>query len=357
MESHGPYKNGRAAFVSLSGNRCCGTIRDMLGGEIVRKRFLSGVIAVALCLFFVSLAGHASASALLVGHQESATTLDGPDYDWWYGCSATSAGMMMGYYDQKGYGGLSYKNLVKGGVAESSTYGAGPYLANDAIASQGHIDDFYSGGDGSGGGTHYGVAGDDVDEPWHEFDSLADFMGTSQDAYGNSNGMTTFWNYGDGSRLYAAEIYAAGASYYDSSGMFGMWEYFNYAGYGSGTPENYNFFNQYILGYSSATQGFSFADYMAEIDAGRVVMVHIEGHSMFGYGYDVETGEIIFHDTWNEGEHRMLWGGAYSGMDLYGVTCFTPTGGDDAMVPLPGAVWLLGSGILALVGLRKKSQN
>ena len=307
---------------------------------MARKRFLNGVVAAALSLFIVL-----SASPAL----SSAVTLNAPDYDWWYGCSPTVAGMMMGYYDIYGYGGLRYDNLVPGGTAEMSTYGSGPYLANDAIASQGHIDDFYSDG--------YEASGDDVPPPWHEFNSLADFMGTSQVAYGNPNGFTSFWNYKlDGSRLYAADIYALGPSYYESSGMFGMWEYFDYAGYGSGNPGNYNFFNQYILGYVSDTQGFSFADYQAEIDAGRVVMIQVEGHSMLGYGYDLATGEIILHDTWTPGEHRMPWGGSYEGMELFGVTCFIPTGGE-AVVPIPGAVWLLGSGIFLLVGLRRKYRN
>ena len=69
------------------------------------------------------------------------------DYSWWYGCSPTSAGMIMGFYDRNGYDGLSYSNLVPGGVAEATTYGGLPsYLASAAIASAGNIADFYSGG-------------------------------------------------------------------------------------------------------------------------------------------------------------------------------------------------------------------
>lgn len=279
-------------------------------------------------------------------HTEGApmTLNNAPDYDWWYGCSATSAGMMMGYYDINGYNGLLYQDLVPGGQAESSTFGSGPYIANNAIASSGHIADFYSGG--------YGASGDDVAPPFHTFDSLADFMGTSQDSVGNSNGATTFWNYTDGSPLYASDIYGYGSSFYDASGMFGMWEYFDYSGYGSGNPSNYNFFNQYIDTLGRA-DGFSFQDYMAEIDAGRVVMIHVEGHSMFGYGYDDDGSQTIYlHDTWSQGEHSMTWGGSYSGMEHYAVTCFTPTGGSP--VPIPAAAWLLGSGLLELVVVRKK---
>jgi hypothetical protein len=295
---------------------------------------------------------HTVNGKLLALHREGVTLNNAPDYDWWHGCSPTSAGMMMGYYDINGYGSLYYNNLVPGGPAELSTYGSGPYIAKDAIASSGHISDFYSGG--------YGASGDDVVPPFHSFDSLADFMGTSQDLTGNqygpnTNGSTMFWNYMDGSRLYASNIFDLGPDCYNISGMFGMWEYVDYTGYGSGDPD-YNFFNQYIKGQGSDPGlGFTFADYMAEIDAGRVVMIHVEGqeegHSMFGYGYDVDTGEIILHDTWNEGEHSMLWGGSYSGMDLYAVTCFTPTGGE---VPIPGALWLLESGLIMVAVWKRR---
>ena len=74
---------------------------------------------VVLILAFVTLGcwGVLSAGADELGfyQQGGIAKLEGPAYDWWYGCSPTSAGMMMGYYDRNGYGGLSYANLVRGG--------------------------------------------------------------------------------------------------------------------------------------------------------------------------------------------------------------------------------------------------
>lgn len=272
------------------------------------------------------------------------TLPNSPAYDWWYGCSPTSVGMMLGHYDINGYNGLTYDNLVPGGTAELNSWAGGSPLANAIIASPGHIADFYSGG--------YLASGDDVAPPHHSFNSLADFMGTSQDSVSSVNGSTWFYNFVDGSKLYAENVPGYGIT--DASGMYGIGEYIAYAGYGTAANGLYN---QYIdtLG---LTYGFSFGDYMAEIDAGRNVIIHIEGHSMFGYGYDAATTEVIFHDTWDQFEHRMTWGGSYSGMGHRGVTVMELTGGDEPIVPETAslAVWsLLGMMSLVIVRRRRKA--
>ena len=295
----------------------------------------------------------------LTSHLQGGVLPNSPDYEWWYGCSPTSAGMIMGYYDRNGYGGYSYDNLVPGGVAELSNYSNPVAIVNQAIASTGHQYDFYNAsayGDNTGGGpgSGYGESGDDLSAPWHTFDSLADFMGTSQDAVGSSNGSTWFYFYANGKRLYASEMSGTGDE--DKSGMYGLWEYEQYAGYGDGPVADQMIYNQYIYGHNSNTVGFTWADYTAEIDAGRPVMIHVEGHSMFGYGYDADTDEIILHDTWSEGEHRMAWGGSYpysptSSLQHYGVTVFEPT-----IIPVPGAV-LLGAMGLGMVGWMKRRKQ
>ncbi len=268
-----------------------------------------------------------------------------PDYDWWYGCSPTSAGMVMGYYDRNGYGGLYYNNLVPGGTAEISSHGNPSAIVNNIIASTGHQYDFYSAsiyGYNTGGSTGKGylVSGDDVSAPFHSFNCLADFMGTSQDSASNVNGSTRFNFYTSGNPLHDYNAEALGI--WDIDGMYGIGEYVSYAGYGVS-----NLYTQLIpggLGYA-APFGFTWEQYMAEIDAGRTVMLHVEGHSMFGYGYDVTGKTVYLYDTWNPGQDTMTWGGVYSGMGMWGVTVMELTGG--ALVPVPGAVLLgmLGLGI------------
>jgi len=82
---------------------------------------------------------------------------------------------------------------------------------------------------------------------------------------------------------------------------------------------------------------------MAEIDAGRPVMIQVSGHSMFGYGYG-ENSTVYLYDTWTPGPHTMTWGGSYSGLMHYGVMVLTP-------VPVPAAV-LLGILGLSVVGIK-----
>jgi hypothetical protein len=281
---------------------------------------------------------------------EGAVLSNAPAYEWWYGCSPTTAGMMMGYYDINGYGGLRYDNLVPGGTAELNTFGNSGALANQIIASSGHITDFYGGETPSGG---YGKSGDDLPAPYHSIDSLADFMGTSQDALGNSNGSTRFYNFVDGSRLYYNYMPfigvdpSYGASYADLCGMYGMYEYVTQAGYSVNTL--YNQFTDNM----GRTYGFSLADYQNEIDHGRVVMLQVTGHTMFGYGYDGDT--IYFHDTWDANPHTMTWGTSYAGMGLYGVTVLELTGGTP--VPEPGVMILLGAGLMSYACYRRKNNR
>ena len=114
--------------------------------------------------------------------------------------------------------------------------------------------------------------------------------------------------------------------------MYGVGEYINYSGY------------SFASLYTQATDnlgldyGFSFEDYQNEIDAGRGVLIHVEGHTMAGIGYD-EFGNIVLYDTWSTGPHTMAWGGAYDGLGLWGVTVFELAGGEQIIqsVPAPGA--------------------
>ena len=249
-----------------------------------------------------------------------------PAFTWCYGCSATSAAMIMGHYDNNGYPDM-YAGPTNGGLCPmnneiywghtfypSVTCGECPLSAThegiDGRTIDGHADDYW---------IDYGDPGPDpyIIYGWPEHipgDCTADYMGTNQSKYNCSDGVTYFFFYPDGSPLYDY----TGSEPTNRDGCHGMKLFVNSRGY----PVTSNF-SQLIYPnpvYTGITHGFTFDDFKNEIDAGRPVMIQIEGHSMVGYGYDDSSYTIYIHNTWDNSDHSMIWGGKYSGMRHYGVT-------------------------------------
>ena len=67
--------------------------------------------------------------------------------------------------------------------------------------------------------------------------------------------------------------------------------------------------------------GFSYAQFRAEIDAGRPVMLNLNGHTIVGVGYN-DPSTVYIHDTWHQDgtNQSMTWGGSFGGMDLLSVS-------------------------------------
>jgi len=256
--------------------------------------------------------------------QMGINTLSGvPTFDWSYGCSATSAAMLFGYYDRTGYSNM-YTGPTNGGVCplDNSTWGqtwwvdewysecplSATHNGIDGRTTRGHVDDYW---------IDYLDPGPDpwIVNGWAEHthgDCTGDFMGTNQSAFGNTDGSTTFYYWTEGAPFDDFELLEPS----ERDGCYGMKLFAESRGYSVVAS-----FNQYIYGYNGNTLGFTFDQYTDEIDAGRPVLIHIEGHTMLGYGYDT-TGNIVYiHDTWDHSNHQMTWGGTY-GDDLqhYGVS-------------------------------------
>lgn len=318
-------------------------------------------VVMVVSMASVSLATPTLEPGNLSALNQAALVSGATDYDWWYGCSPTSVGMILGMYDRQGYLGASYANLAAGLAESREDTGAASPVAAAMIASSGHISDFYSGG--------YGASGDDVVPATHAFDCLADFMGTSQDIAGNAsynmtNGTTSFWYYTDGSPLSYLDIVVLNTMFPDMylmerSGEYGIYEYLAYCGYGS---QVVNIYNQYIAE-MDYTYGFTFEDYMAQIDAGRPVVIQLSGHTVVGWGYDASTigttQTIYIDDTWGAGTQTMSWGGSYAGLEHYGVTVIELAGGDPAgnvTVPEPATMALFGIAIAGGAWLRRRKR-
>ena len=250
-----------------------------------------------------------------------------PAFDWSYGCSATSAAMLFGQYDNTGYPNM-YAGPTNGGVCPmtNSVWGSGecPLSAThqgyDGLATKGHVDDYWYAYD-SIVDPYYG------NWPEHGYaDCTADYMGTNQYYnWQNTDGSTTFIYYTSGAPTYDYTL-CEGWIPPLRDGCHGVRlfvESRSYNVYHDGT--NYQNYNQYIHEYKPL--GFTFDQFQAEIDAGRPVLIHVTGHTMLGYGYNTAGNIVYIHDTWDHSDHQMTWGGTYSGNLHKGVTVIHLTGG------------------------------
>lgn len=253
-----------------------------------------------------------------------------PAYNWSFGCTATSAAMLAGYYDRNGYANV-YTGPTGGGVAplDNSVYGTvtingevrnqTPLSATrnglDGRTTRGHVDDYWV------------VYGDTDGDPWygnwteHTYGSCtADYMKTNQWYHDieNTDGSTHLYSFDTATPL-TAEVMEE-YNIHNLDGAYGMKLFFESRGYVVDT-----LYTQKID--SVVAGGFSFAQYMAEIDAGHPVMINVTGHTMLGVGYDSTSNTIYLHDTWDYSTHTMTWGDYYSGMLQLSVSVIHISGG------------------------------
>ena len=267
---------------------------------------------------------------IVIDFPKSSRTLQVPTSTWTYGCSATSAGMLFGFYDRNGYPNM-YTGPANGGVAPMTDLGQGistpitgacSIIATqngfDGRTTRGHVDDYW---------VSYLSGGPD---PWwvghwteHTWSSCtADYMGTNQWKWdynsngasdSNVDGATTFFFNNNASPLYD---YIPPASYGlpQTELCHGMRLFAESQGY----TVTANYTQKIDAQYAG---GFSFAQFKQEIDAGRPVLIQVVGHTMVGVGYDDAVANTVYlNDTWDNSVHQMTWGGSYSGMQHVAVT-------------------------------------
>ena len=221
----------------------------------------------------------------------------------------------MGYYDNQGYPNM-YSGPANGGVCpmNNDTYwgdGESPlcatHIGNDGRVIRGHVEDYWIAVNNAGPDPY-------IVNGWIEHtqgDCTADFMGTSQSKFSKIDGATSFYMDASGNPLPDYTSCEPG----DRDGCHGMKLFVNSRGYTVSAN-----FSQYIHGYNGKTRGFTYSDFKAEIDAGRPVMIQLVGHAMIGYGYNDSGNTIYVHNTWDNSDHSMTWGGLYEGMQHTGVT-------------------------------------
>jgi hypothetical protein len=266
---------------------------------------------------------------------------DFPSFNWVFGCSAVSGAMIAGYYDRGAYPNM-YTGPTNGGVmpltdTSWSTWsdGVDPYPNNPLIAShlgvdglavRGSIDDYWV-QYGSSAADPY-ITGSWTQHTWGS--AIGDFMKTSQSAYSNTDGSTTFYTWtGSSDLLTCSQMVDEGID--DEDGTYGRKLFYEARGYTVTDCYNQNTDN-------NVAGGFSLANFQAEINAGHAVMLNLEGHTIVGYGYDGST--IYIRDTWDNNPantYTMPWGGSYEGMTLLSVSVvnLAPVIPDTERVTLP----------------------
>jgi hypothetical protein len=219
---------------------------------------------------------------------------DVPSYIWHHGCGPTALGMVVGYWDA-----LGFPDLVAGS-AVTQTAAVNAMIADDsgqAVCSQpdgDHYQDYSCPIDNAPGPlepdrSELGGA--------HASNCLGDFMATSFSSRNNYYGWSWFADVDDAFEDYVAMI----------------------------SPE-------YVATtLSRSFSAFPWADYKAEIDAGRppVLLVDTDGdgstdHFVTGIGYDDTALEYGIYNTWDHSIHWYDWSGLSSGnpWGVYGViTC------------------------------------
>ena len=247
-----------------------------------------------------------------------------PISNWVFGCGPTVGMMLAGYYDQNGYDNI-YTGPVNNGVFpdDNKEWGStiisneeralGPLSASmkglDDRECRGHVDDYWV--KNMSKEDHYHNNNWTEHNHYYEQASIADFMGTNQfNKFGNMDGGTRYHIDRHGNRF----DYQDHLDWFKEIGAidiaFGFGEFLKYSGYDN------NYFIQ-------ATPYFGFDDYKEQIDAGKPVMILVEGHVMLGIGYgDCEEGVIYLHNTWDHTESSMAWDGVYQGMKMFGVIVF-----------------------------------
>ena len=247
-----------------------------------------------------------------------------PSFDWVFGCSAVSGAMIAAYYDRHGFKNI-YTGPTNGGVmplTDSSwptwsdgyaTYPSNPLIASrngvDGLTGRGSINDYW---------VKYGSSASDpyITNGWSQHawgTSIGDYMKTSQSAYDNTDGATSFYNYtNSNAKLTCSDMVDYDIN--DLDGTYGRKLFYEAKGYTVtdcfNQPTDNNF-----------SGGFSLANFKAEVDGGNPVLINLAGHSIVGYGYNGST--IYIRDTWdNNPDHTytMTWGGSYENMKMLSVS-------------------------------------
>jgi len=294
-----------------------------------------------------------------------------PDYTWYAGCFGTACGNLAGFWDRHGVPDF-YTGPTAGGVAPLDTCGANIGIRSMSATKAGfdgrpadqpgHIDDYWSyyGIDPSNCGRRDGFSYESpVPDPFttssrpeHEPDCTGDFIGLSQKKWTNLNNECSgnidafsfvFW---DKTGARRPNHYTTNDGTYIPDIGSGMKEWARYRGYDADVFTQLASFNAE----RTTTNGFSFADVKAEINAGFPVLLFLqptaefsrsvggvanvnpEIHGILIYGYAENVPEIganqavIVRTSWGSGDNIFEEWSLHTWLGLFYSSPFAPRG-------------------------------
>jgi hypothetical protein len=214
-----------------------------------------------------------------LNHSAGVVVPEVPSYLWYYGCTPTSVGMIMGYWDGHGYG-----NLIPGDTQSETQQ------VLDAIASSDHIANFYAHPNNWLGISDRGQSGVSSEDPdphpvgWHADNCIADFLKTSRSPC--EDGGT-----------------------YVSDMESGIEDYVEYRGY-TGFDVSY-------VAWSSLT----WESLVTQIDRHHPVLVNVDSdndgktdHSSVIIGYDNTNRQYCVYNTWDNEQQWFAFAGVKKGV-------------------------------------------
>ena len=262
-----------------------------------------------------------------------------PKCEYMGGCAATSIGMLLGYYDYNGYTvedrEYDFSFLIDDNIELDSRNNEGNVsiydMTNDSvlaqfIASEGYYERFATGERDDAtddeieytqrNELQYTFIGGDPQKGLNTgvWDCLSDYLGTGQYWRGNTDTGTRYFLNKTLKQLKTEDITYNIFTDDEGKAPFEIpWEYIDFK-YGLSLyveSRNLTLDEEKTATYSS---NYSFDMVVNEINAGRPVLLSMAteagaGHMVVVYGYNQETNELIFDDTYKIG--RMKWDGTY----------------------------------------------
>lgn len=244
-----------------------------------------------------------------------------PSYLWSYGCTPTAAAMLFAYYDRNGYpcfynGGINgalapllnsswEKNYLNTNIVNYKNSMSASVKSYNGKVGNGHVDDFFKAIDDNTDLNNY--SGDNPPHDFNDDPCVADFIGTSQSHFNNPDAYTQYFYNGDNSPSPICQDcekvpYAEWCGNLRQRDLaYGLKLYIEACGHSAK-----QIYNQTLVGWSddpltvnTSTLGFTLDNFKAEINCKRPVIIHFEGHSVIGFGYNSFTNNIEVWDTWS----------------------------------------------------------